>query len=190
MSLFLVQDCSISIANALEILQSCTKLIDWFSLFEAELVAHISMSLVQDCSISTANTLEILQSYSYSLLICSLLISSRVGGGPSQTCPAEQCFSSSYGQLSYKPFSGSSHHEETGEYTNASTWLLILLIVWHCSSLICSRISLGKDDSGPFFLNRHHLMRNPHYTIRMFPPAIDIIPTLLAVVYCNGKYTN
>ena len=28
------------------------------------------------------------------------------------------------------------------------------------------------------------------YTIRMFPPAIDIIPTLLAVVYSNGKYTN
>ena len=24
----------------------------------------------------------------------------------------------------------------------------------------------------------------------MFPPAIDIIPTLLAVVYSNGKYTN
>ena len=29
-----------------------------------------------------------------------------------------------------------------------------------------------------------------HYTYRMFPPAIDIIPTLLAVVYSNGKYTN
>ena len=27
-------------------------------------------------------------------------------------------------------------------------------------------------------------------TYRMFPPAIDIIPTLLAVVYSNGKYTN
>ena len=24
----------------------------------------------------------------------------------------------------------------------------------------------------------------------IFPPAIDIIPTLLAVVYSNGKYTN
>ena len=31
---------------------------------------------------------------------------------------------------------------------------------------------------------------NCHYTIRMFPPAIDIIPTSLAVVYSNGKYTN
>ena len=29
-----------------------------------------------------------------------------------------------------------------------------------------------------------------HYTIRMFPPAIDIIPTLLAVVFLHGKYTN
>ena len=29
-----------------------------------------------------------------------------------------------------------------------------------------------------------------YYTIRMFPPAIDIIPTLLAVVYSNRKYTN
>ena len=29
-----------------------------------------------------------------------------------------------------------------------------------------------------------------HYTPRIFPPAIDIIPTLLAVVYSNGKYTN
>ena len=29
-----------------------------------------------------------------------------------------------------------------------------------------------------------------HYTYRIFPPAIDIIPTLLAVVYSNGKYTN
>ena len=29
-----------------------------------------------------------------------------------------------------------------------------------------------------------------HYTYRMFPPAIDIIPTSLAVVYSNGKYTN
>ena len=28
------------------------------------------------------------------------------------------------------------------------------------------------------------------YTIWMFPPAIDIIPTLLVVVYSNGKYTN
>ena len=26
-----------------------------------------------------------------------------------------------------------------------------------------------------------------YHTIRMFPPAIDIIPTLLAVVYSNGK---
>ena len=29
-----------------------------------------------------------------------------------------------------------------------------------------------------------------HYTYRIFPPVIDIIPTLLAVVYSNGKYTN
>ena len=29
-----------------------------------------------------------------------------------------------------------------------------------------------------------------HYTYRMFPPAIDIIPTSLAVVYSNGTYTN
>ena len=29
-----------------------------------------------------------------------------------------------------------------------------------------------------------------HYTYRIFPPASDIIPTLLAVVYSNGKYTN
>ena len=29
-----------------------------------------------------------------------------------------------------------------------------------------------------------------HYTYRMFPPAIDVIPTLLVVVYSNGKYTN
>ena len=29
-----------------------------------------------------------------------------------------------------------------------------------------------------------------YYTLRIFPPAIDIIPTLLAVVYSNGKYTN
>ena len=28
------------------------------------------------------------------------------------------------------------------------------------------------------------------YTLRIFPPAIDIIPTLLVVVYSNGKYTN
>ena len=28
-----------------------------------------------------------------------------------------------------------------------------------------------------------------HYTYRMFPPAIDIIPTSLAVTYSNGKYT-
>ena len=29
-----------------------------------------------------------------------------------------------------------------------------------------------------------------HYTYRIFPPAIDIIPTLPVVVYSNGKYTN
>ena len=29
-----------------------------------------------------------------------------------------------------------------------------------------------------------------HYTYRMFPPAIDIIPTLLAVAYSIRKYTN
>ena len=29
-----------------------------------------------------------------------------------------------------------------------------------------------------------------HYTYRIVPPAIDIIPTSLAVVYSNGKYTN
>ena len=44
----LMQDCSISIANALEILQPCTK--------------QSIDSLVQDCSISIANALEILQS--------------------------------------------------------------------------------------------------------------------------------
>ena len=44
----LMQDCSISIADAMEILQSCTKLsID---------------GLMQDCSISIANAMEILQS--------------------------------------------------------------------------------------------------------------------------------
>ena len=31
---------------------------------------------------------------------------------------------------------------------------------------------------------------NVYYTIRMFPPAIDIIPTSLAVVYSNGTYIN
>ena len=34
------------------------------------------------------------------------------------------------------------------------------------------------------------LLKFKHYTLRIFPPAIDIIPTLLAVVYSNGKYTN
>ena len=34
------------------------------------------------------------------------------------------------------------------------------------------------------------IIKNQHYTLRIFPPAIDIIPTLLAVVYSNGKYTN
>ena len=29
-----------------------------------------------------------------------------------------------------------------------------------------------------------------HYTYKMFPPAIDIIPTSLAVVYSNGKYMH
>ena len=29
-----------------------------------------------------------------------------------------------------------------------------------------------------------------HYTYRMFPLAIDIIPTSLAVAYSIGKYTN
>ena len=29
-----------------------------------------------------------------------------------------------------------------------------------------------------------------HYTYRMFPPAIDIIPTSLAVAYSIGKYTD
>ena len=32
-------------------------------------------------------------------------------------------------------------------------------------------------------------MKIGYYTIRMFPPAIDIIPTSLAVVYSNGTYT-
>ena len=44
----LVQDCSNSIANALELLQSCTK--------------PSIRGLVQDCSNSTANSLELLQS--------------------------------------------------------------------------------------------------------------------------------
>ena len=29
-----------------------------------------------------------------------------------------------------------------------------------------------------------------HYTYRMFPPAIDIISTSLAVAYSDRKYTN
>ena len=37
---------------------------------------------------------------------------------------------------------------------------------------------------------RGNINKNLHYTLRIFPPAIDIIPTLLAVVYSNGKYTN
>ena len=33
-------------------------------------------------------------------------------------------------------------------------------------------------------------LKESHNTIGMFPPAIDIIPTLLDVVYSNGKYTK
>ena len=51
-----VQDCSISTANALEILQPCTKPLIHGS-------ASVMFGFVQDCSISTANALEILQSY-------------------------------------------------------------------------------------------------------------------------------
>ena len=41
-----------------------------------------------------------------------------------------------------------------------------------------------------FFKNLRHQQNSWHYTIGIFPPAIDIIPTLLVVVYSNGKYTN
>ena len=34
------------------------------------------------------------------------------------------------------------------------------------------------------------IISQQYRSIRMFPPAIDIIPTSLAVVYSNGKYTN
>ena len=55
----LVQDCSISIANALVILQSCAKP----SMYDAfQLPVILFAEKVQDCSISIANTLEILQS--------------------------------------------------------------------------------------------------------------------------------
>ena len=49
----LVQDCSNSIANTLELLQSCTKPLYLFCLTDG---------LVQDCSNSIANALELLQS--------------------------------------------------------------------------------------------------------------------------------
>ena len=39
-------------------------------------------------------------------------------------------------------------------------------------------------------ISRSHEPKIVDYTLRIFPPAIDIIPTLLAVVYSNGKYTN
>ena len=71
----LVQNCCISTANALEILQSCNKPSIWFWRFPGKIQhqrssyftdlwgiqAHVN-GLVQDCSISTADALEIPQS--------------------------------------------------------------------------------------------------------------------------------
>ena len=65
-----VQDCSISTANALEILQSCTKP-SMLERCNSSVLAHRYIDMgsrmhvdgsVQDCSISTANAVEILQS--------------------------------------------------------------------------------------------------------------------------------
>ena len=65
-----MQDCSISIANALEILQSCTKPSICFNLNHANLMMMFSRferrgfdGLMQDCSNPIANAPELLQSY-------------------------------------------------------------------------------------------------------------------------------
>ena len=48
----------------------------------------------------------------------------------------------------------------------------------------------NRVQSISFAQNLSTFIEKTNYTIRMFPPAIDIIPTLLVVVYSNGKYTN
>ena len=52
----LAQDCSNSIANTMELLQSCTK-----PLFQQNAFEYVD-GLVQDCSSSIASALELLQS--------------------------------------------------------------------------------------------------------------------------------
>ena len=58
----LMQDCSNSTANALELLQSCTKpsIWGWTKMMVISDSLYID-GLMQDCSNSTANTLELLQ---------------------------------------------------------------------------------------------------------------------------------
>ena len=63
----------------------------------------------------------------------------------------------------------------------AHEWAVHSLIWGCCRSLNALFVIL-------FHGQKETMMGN--YTIRMFPPAIDIIPTSLAVVYSNGKYTN
>ena len=64
---YLVQDCSNSIANALELLQSCTK--PWRLSSLTDMYENL---LVQDCSNSIANTLELLQPCTKPLRLSSI----------------------------------------------------------------------------------------------------------------------
>ena len=64
---------------------------------------------------------------------------------------------------------------------------------WQVAVHVWLGLNIGAEDYpnqliGPWEIWMRFLKWN--YTLRIFPPAIDIIPTLLAVVYSNGKYTN
>ena len=91
-------------------------------------------------------------------------------------CPTEDGWG--HGDCQRWPTDGAAakEHEETDIRMNISShdterWAdFVILIHW------------GRDKMVDFLIG--------HYTYRMFPPAIDIIPTSLAVVYSNGKYTN
>ena len=69
---------------------------------------------------------------------------------------------------------------------NDEWWVYLIMDPHYSNNIFVNGTTHETGHKQPKFVSSE----NAHYTIRIFPPAIDIIPTLLVVVYSNGKYTN
>ena len=80
-------------------------------------------------------------------------------------------------------------------YCSKTIWSFSLIFARHVARYIPIILTIFQEDTQCLTLWKtclEHFCKNffPGVYYRMFSPAMDIIPTSLAVAYSNGKYTN